>query len=160
MTWFNIYHTLLSFLLAIFSRSILDLTRFIRICPVPGGWYAKYHPRSRYFFFAFLDVLGQNKHFWKIIKKLFCQSLIRAHTTFPDCHVSVSQLFKGVIRCPIPFNEIYFLAVGGNPPWTTACIIRRHTWCTLQCILHKPPPWNGELQWNTYKHSRLLGWRA
>ena len=49
--------------------------------------------------------------FWvkiSIFEIFFCQSPIRAHTTLPDYHVSVSQLFKGVIKM------YYYLAAAVN----------------------------------------------
>ena len=55
-------------------------------------------PSLEKFFSHFFMFWVKISIFEKIPQKIFCQSLIHAHTTLPDCHVSVSQLFKGVIN--------------------------------------------------------------
>ncbi len=70
---------------------------------VPGVRYAKYRTLTpKIFFQVFLFyILGQNKHFWKIFKKNFFESVICNLSHSLHCAnfaISLSQLLKCVIK--------------------------------------------------------------
>ncbi len=74
VTRFNIYHTLFSFLLAIFSRFILNLTHFTRICPVPGGHMPNITPGHKNVFFTFFMFWVKMSIFEKISNFFFARA--------------------------------------------------------------------------------------